>query len=1015
MPRGSLAASAALALIAVLVMPSASWAAPTVTAREVTLTLPTYPLGPPSPHAPVFRERVYPYAMQTRLGRKKVSRRYRAIVLQNAHLRVEIVPALGGKVYGAFDRHDHDRAFIYRNSEVKPGLVALRGAWASGGLEWNFPSLGHSTNTFSPVPYAIVRHADGAVSLVVGTSEWVRRMRWVVWITLRPDETRLLERARLSNPRPIAQRAYYWVNGAVAEPSDTVVHFSPRVRHVFDGGRHSIQPWPLYRRHDRSRVATAADPSELFAAAPSDFVAAYSPSRDRGTVHASSGLWRPGKKYWTWGTAGEGKLWQRRLTDTSGPYLEIQAGQLPTQLDTWIFEPLGVETSQGVWYPLRGLGGLTTASADAALHVQRRPGSLEVALLPTRSIAAGRLTLSGDGRVQTSRAIILRAGQPLRVTLPLAAASTHQLELFEGQRRLSSYRFPVIAAPPARRLAKPPQAKDAVPPAASADELYRLARAHYLAWRRERARGLLQRAQRVDAQHARTLRLLARLELQRGDFAVAARYLERLLAKQPNDLSARYLRALAHYGETPRVAAAALVERDLWPLLHRTSTGQLAARLAAGMALRRGRPAAAERWLLRALRHRPASPMLQVALAALEARRGAKARAWKQLDAVLRLDPLHPPALLLAAQLGRPPAAARLLADPQPYLEAAHAFRALALDAEAVACLRAYRRRAPKRPHPIVELTLAFWLAKGTKAQKGEADRLLRAAGRRPARGIFPFRHETRTVLRWAHGRVGARGRWRLENYLGLLDLAQGYPLRGRRWLERAALGRPTFAPLYLLLARLAQRAGQRREALRFAQRAVALDRDDEEAFVLNDELLAQASSAGARRRLLARASARLRQTPAHALRRAVLAVAERRFDAALAALAGHTFPTWELGGRDARAVWLDALRGRAREHLARRRWAAAIKDLQQALRWPERLGAGRPADPDETVELHLLGVGYRALGQRAKARAAFLRAAAPRAGRAPASRCARGRALAALGQSRAARGPLASCKPRRP
>ena len=47
-----------------------------------------------------------------------------------------------------------------------------------GGIEWNFPTRGHAVHTFSPVQYRVVEGDDGSVTCVVGTREWVRRMKW---------------------------------------------------------------------------------------------------------------------------------------------------------------------------------------------------------------------------------------------------------------------------------------------------------------------------------------------------------------------------------------------------------------------------------------------------------------------------------------------------------------------------------------------------------------------------------------------------------------------------------------------------------------------------------------------------------------------------------------------------------------------------------------------------------------------------------------------------------------------
>jgi hypothetical protein len=46
------------------------------------------------------------------------------------------------------------RDVLYTNHVVKYGLVGIRGAWTSGGIEWNFPD-GHTVTAVSSVDFVI--------------------------------------------------------------------------------------------------------------------------------------------------------------------------------------------------------------------------------------------------------------------------------------------------------------------------------------------------------------------------------------------------------------------------------------------------------------------------------------------------------------------------------------------------------------------------------------------------------------------------------------------------------------------------------------------------------------------------------------------------------------------------------------------------------------------------------------------------------------------------------------------
>ena len=130
-----------------------------VRAWKEPFVLPTYEVGPEDP-SPSFHRAgfwsIYPYNMQDDLTLERKDKTYRAVFLENGYLRLIILPELGGHLYSAQDKTTGHELF-YRNNVVKPGLVALRGAWISGGVEFNFPK-GHTVTTVSLVDHCIRRN-----------------------------------------------------------------------------------------------------------------------------------------------------------------------------------------------------------------------------------------------------------------------------------------------------------------------------------------------------------------------------------------------------------------------------------------------------------------------------------------------------------------------------------------------------------------------------------------------------------------------------------------------------------------------------------------------------------------------------------------------------------------------------------------------------------------------------------------------------------------------------------------
>ncbi|MCA9664903.1 MAG: DUF5107 domain-containing protein, partial [Myxococcales bacterium] len=519
-----------------------------VTARVVQISIPTYDVGGDDPTPRLFEDRgIYPYAMQDDVGRavKARPRTYRAVLLENAYTRVIVMPALGGKIYAAHDKTNGGADFIYHNRVVKPALVALRGAWVSGGVEWNFPSFGHTINTYAPVPFVIEHHRDGSASVVVGTTERVRRLRWTVRVRLRPGRSAVEHVARLVNPTPFHRRAYFWVNGAVHARRDTRVVMPTNA--IFFGAREDPQPWPG-KKPDRSYYGRIAEPKDHFSALPADFIAAYHEKLDRGTAHYAARRQSAGKKFFTWGTAREGAMWEPLLTDSSGRYIELQSGRLLSQQDTWIFEPQSVTRVSGSWYALRGIGGVDVVGAEAAMHVERvGPRRYRVGLNATAQRPRAELLVLAGARVVRREVVQVGPARPWRRELMLpadvtSAAALAQLGLRFVLRARDGRLLVAHGVGAARRRYGRPEVRPALA-GGDAEMLYLRGRRALLEWRRTAALGILRRA--AEKGSARARRLLGEQLLIFGEPQAALVQLDAALARDEHDSRARSYRGLA--------------------------------------------------------------------------------------------------------------------------------------------------------------------------------------------------------------------------------------------------------------------------------------------------------------------------------------------------------------------------------------------------------------------------------------------------------------------------------------
>ncbi|MEA1912336.1 MAG: DUF5107 domain-containing protein [candidate division WOR-3 bacterium] len=368
--------------------------------RVEKVTIPTYPVGEEDPNPPFWTERsgVYPYPMQTNITATKEDRIYNTIVMGNSYIRLIVLPELGGRLLGAHDRTNNGMDFLYHNHVIKPGLIGLRGAWLSGGIEWNFPTLGHTVSTVSPVHYSIQNNPDGSVTCIVGEIEFVRRMWWSVSLTIYPDRSYIEVVPTVYNRTLLENNGYFWSNAAVHATDDCQVIFG-HTRYVKPWGGGQPLNWPVNNGIDISWYKNIPHAADFFCGELEDFHGAYYHDKNCGTVHYGNRYESSGKKFFTWGTARSGRIWEDILTDNDGQYIEIQAGRLRNMAYSWIFEPRMVEQWKEYWYPVKNMGGFVQANPEAALNCEvKDKKDIFLALNVTKTLLQGTLELTANGK-----------------------------------------------------------------------------------------------------------------------------------------------------------------------------------------------------------------------------------------------------------------------------------------------------------------------------------------------------------------------------------------------------------------------------------------------------------------------------------------------------------------------------------------------------------------------------------------------------------------------------------------
>jgi tetratricopeptide (TPR) repeat protein len=957
-----------------------------VKAYRGQIELPTYPWWPAVKH-PYFRgtdgRNIYPYPMLDNLSRTKEPRTWRTVVLENEYLRVTFLPELGGRVYEVLDKTTGQPMF-YVNHVVKPGLIGQCGAWISGGIEFNTGPAGHTVSAIQPVDVLILPPAaDGSRSVAVGETERIYRTKWTVVITLRPGRSFLEETIRIYNPTETVRPYYFWNCTAVPNP--------PGFRFVYpmtlgtDHGGTTFYTWPIANGKDLSRGTNYQDASSIFAyGCDQDFFGSYDDGADRGVVAYANHHQLPGKKAWTWGHGSYGTMHQMDLTDTDGPYNEVQTGPLLTQADVGRLDPCEAVSWQEWWYPVHGLGGFTYANKDVAVNATLEGQKLRVRLLGTGSWKSVLVEAHKVGdKWGTAKAIcVLSPAKPADVGLDLreAAEPTEVQISTRDDHTLASFRLPLDL--PVR---KPPEKR---PAPQTATELAQAGWQDYLFARYPEAETQFRKALEKDPKSVAAHTGLAYLNLDRAP-ETSASEAGAALATDPDCGQARFALAVAQY----RLGNAKAALDEAWKAALDPATAVAGRALVAKLLLRQ--------WDWEGTAKALSEPgpwqtdptcrnRLAYALAELGDHKGAARLTQENL----RDDPLDAFALSVQRTPGsplRPEDLAYLLAGKAgPILDLAIEYAEIGQYHAAQSILSSFCDGPPvKKPTDPIPYYWMAYLASKTPSPRpftqNSIEKWLGRVGGPPVDEVFPHHFETVPILRWALERNPNDGKAAV--YLGHLLFSLGRHAEGREmWAKAAQLGAaPSVAWRALGMASL-NLDHDAEAAAKFLGQAHAADPAD--AIVARDlaqvlfTLADKADSPEQKQGLVTRARDALKAAFAGGKGRAdfvaLLARAYSRLGehAETARLLDSVRITiWE-GAREAHDLFEQAHLALGTAHLDAGRAAEALAEFNRALEYPENLATGKLEQTREAHIHYLRGRAFAALGQKQAALEAWQKAA---------------------------------------
>jgi Flp pilus assembly protein TadD len=715
------------------------------------LWIDTYAAGDPDSF-PLFLDRrvyqgssgkVYPLPMIDSVAHDKSPRRWQAIHLENAYVRLTLLPELGGRIHIGYDKvAGYD--FFYRNNVIKPALVGLAGPWISGGVEFNWPQH-HRPATFLPVDARIEREDDGSVVVWHSDFDPLQRMRGLHGVRLRPGSSLIELEAALHNRTDVPQTFLWWANVAARSHERYQSFFPDDVGFVADHARRAVTAFPradrAYYGVDYPALAAqrdGADRIDVYSNIPvptsymitdteEAFFGGYDHDADAGFVHWADRAISPGKKMWTWGDGPIGRAWDDQLTDGDGPYVELMAGvYTDNQPDfSWLL-PGETKRFRQYWYPIHRTGTVRQATTDAAIGVGADAGGTRITAIATRRFADATVEVrDGDVVVESWNTDLAPDAPFLAVAGVPADAPGLEVRVQHDGETLVRWRAHAGAA------AEPWVATAPAAPAdiASPDELY-LTAVHLLQYRHPSRSALpyLHEALRRDPGDARAATALGACLLARGEYARARELLDRAATRttrrnlNPRDGETAYLLGLACERSGDPDAADRWLAKAGWNAAFASASALARARLA----LREGRARAALE-LARAAGDVPEARRIETLALA---RTGEAAASRSLLKTLREDDPLDPATRALYGEL--PDRDARTLLDV-----GAEFARAGALD-EALAATAVEIDATPAAglAGPLRHYLRAHWLDRAGRADQAAAERA--SARQAPAALAFP-------------------------------------------------------------------------------------------------------------------------------------------------------------------------------------------------------------------------------------------------------------------------------------
>ena len=926
-----------------------------VTAVVEKWVIPTYPI-PGQDEMPMFAElrghqgttgNPYPNRVVQKVEREiKIDKEYEVVRLENDYIRVCMIPALGGRVFEAYDKTT-DYNFLYRQHVIKPALIGAYGSWISGGIEFNWP-FHHRPSTLMPVDYLLETEEDGTAICWLSEHDPTDRTKGMVGIVLHPDASYFETRVKVANRTAAEHPFLWWENAAVRVNTDYRLIFPPDVtwaHHHYD------------RSHTTFPIAQGQYGAELFEkptdvswhkntisansyfSAPSkfDFFGGYDYSKQCGVIHVANHHLSPGKKMFTWGYGRNAENWEAALTDHDGPYAELMAGSFTDdQPDfTWL-APYETKCFSQFWYPTHGIGYVTYANLNAAVSVDKNGAESKLRLIATKVVKDAQLRVLDGSKVVLDQTVSLAPSQCAEFDVALSDEKYTVTLTCPCGTELLSY---TEITPDYVHIPKDNPGIPTPDQLHTAQELY-IAGLHIDQYRDPTFKPDVYylEALRYDPTHLPSLIGMGEYCYRCGKFEEAVGYLNRAMEVQnrydtnPKDGTAGYLLGLCQLALGKVDDAYDTFYKASWSV----NAISKAMTFVAAIDGRRGDFENMKQHALLAVEKEALHPIAGVYAAAACWKLGNTACALKRLDEMLAQDPLNHLARFVRMKVvGTAPEDfyAMLRSDPsQTALDVGFDLANAGLYAEAAELLKGL-----SAPSTMARYTLGWLYDKLGKA--AQAAEIRAEAAKNPIVEVFPYRLDEIAVLRAALKANPDDGT--AAYLLGcLLYDKKHFEEAAALWTHATEVMPDFYIPYRNMAVACYSHLNRREEALDWLKKAVALKPDDEQLLNEISFLMASVNVPGDER-----AASLRKMIPADAGDDLNLELAKAyndcgEYDKALEVLLAHTFTPGEGGEFAIAETYMFGRFAAGRKELAKGNCEKALEYFQSALQIPKNLNA---------------------------------------------------------------------------